>query len=98
MTSGIKCGGKRIGRAKYWLPVGMAYSIDNPYLDQTRDGHRRVYRPTTAAVTGTRVSGGVTVNVTYEVYLDLFEDVLHVIGVDEITTTTESGETVGVIA
>ena len=98
LTVNYICDNKRIGRAKYYLPVGMSFSIENKYLDQTRDGHRRVYRPTTATVTGTMVSGGVTVNVTYEMYLDLFEGVLHVIGVDEITEQSSGGITIGVIA
>ena len=99
LTVNYVCNNKRIGRAKYYLPVGMAFSIENKYLDKTtKDGHRRVYRPTTAAVTGTMVSGGVTANVTCEVYLDLYKGVLHVIGVDEITSQSSGGETIGVIA
>lgn len=99
LTVNYKCDGKRIGRAKYYLPVGMEYSIENKYLDKTtKDGHRRIYRPTTAAVTGTMAAGGMTVDVTYEVYLHLYKGVLHVIGVDEITEESSGGETIGVIA
>ena len=98
LTVNYMCDNKRIGRAKYSLPVGMAFSIENKYLDKTtKDSHRRVYRPTSAAATGTMVSGGLTVNVTYEVYLDLFDGVLHVIGVDEITAQSSGGITTGVI-
>lgn len=91
------CDNKRIGYKKYRLPVGMTFSIENKYIDQTKNGHRRVYRPTTAAVTGTMAAGGMTVDVTYEVYLHLYKGVLHVIGVDEITTESSGGETIGVI-
>lgn len=98
LTVNYVCNNKRIGRAEYRLPVGMTFSIENEYLDKTKKGRRRVYWPTTAAVTGTMVAGGMSVDVTYEVYLDLFEGVLHVIGVDEITSQSSGGETIGVIA
>lgn len=88
----------RIGQAVYTLPVGYAFSIENPYLDQTRNGHRYIFRPETAEATGTMASGGNTVNVAYEAALDLYQGILHVIGVDEITEESSGGITIGVIA
>lgn len=89
---------RRIGQATYRLPVGVAFSIENPYLDQTTSGHRYIYRPTTANAEGTMVEGGVTVNVNYAIALDLFEGVLHIISVDSVTQQESGGLQIGVIA
>lgn len=90
--------GKRIGRAKYRLPVGYAYTIENPYLDQTAEERRRIYRPLTESVTGTLPAGGAVENVDYAIALELYEGVLHIISVDEVTQQEISGEQIGVIA
>lgn len=97
LTVLCKYNGKRIGKKVYTFPVGYAYSVDMPYIDLTMNGHRYIFRPTTATVTGTMASGGTTVTVDYAVALDLHEGILKIISVDGISTTTESGETVGVI-
>ena len=86
-----------IGQSAYTFPVGYAYSVQTHYIDWTMNGHRYIFRPTTAAVTGTMTAQGATVEVEYAVALDLYEGVLRVVSVDGISTTTESGETVGVI-
>lgn len=86
-----------IGKAQYYLPVGVAFSIDNPYLDQTKKKRRRIYRPTTAKAEGTMVVGGMTVNVNYEIALELYNGVLHIISVDEVTDESSGGEQIGVI-
>lgn len=83
---------------RYYLPVGAAFSISNPYLDMMEDGHRIIYRPTTENAEGTMVAGGLTINVNYEIALDLFEGILHIISVDEVTEQSSGGETIGVIA
>lgn len=98
LTVTYKYGTTILSMKKYVLPVGYTYTIDNPYIDKIMDNHRYVFRPTTATVTGTMASGGSTETVQYAVALDLYEDVLQVISVDDITTTTEGGKTVGVIA
>ena len=82
----------------YYLPVGSAFSISNPYLDKTEDGHRIIYRPTTENAEGTMVDGGLTVNVNCEIALDLYEGILHIISVDEVTEQSSGGEMIGVIA
>jgi len=74
------------------------FSITNPYLDKMRNGHRIIYRPTTENAEGTMVAGGLTVTVNYEIALDLYEGVLHIVSVDEITEQSSGGETIGVIA
>lgn len=95
------CNGKQIGLDKYLFPVGYQYSITNRYIDAAEQGHRYIYRPTTAAVTGTMAEGSNTATVQYAVALDLYEGVLHVISVDDVTEITEgSGAdqiTIGVI-
>ena len=82
-----KWGSRTLGKAKYFFPVGYTYSIENLYLDQTFGGHRYIFRPTTAAVTGTMVAGGNTATVQYEVALDLeiATGVLEIINVDDLS-------------
>ena len=62
--------------------------------------HRHDFPRTVGAenAEGTMVAGGLTVTVYYEIALDLYEGVLHVISVDEITEQSSGGETIGVIA
>lgn len=86
-----------IGQQRYTLPVGYSYTIDNPYLDITRNGHRYIYRPTTAQITGTMASGGNTATVVYAVALEQYNHALRIISVDGVTVTTESDENVAVI-
>jgi len=81
--------GMQIGKIEYTLPVGYAFSIENPYLDMQLSRHRFIFRPTTAAATGTMVSGGVTVTVNYEIALDYIPGeggtkLLHIVSVDDI--------------
>ena len=78
----------QIGKAQYQLPVGYAYSIGNPHLDLVLNRHRFIFRPLTAAATGTMVAGGATVTVNYEIALDYFTDesdarILAILAVDE---------------
>lgn len=98
LTINYRHGARNLGRETYYLPVGVAFSISNPYLDQMRNGHRIIYRPTTENAEGTMVAGGLTVTVNYEIALDLYEGVLHVISVDEITEQSSGGEYIGVIS
>ena len=89
-------GSTRLGKQKYRLPLG-SYSIENPWFDRTLFHHRYILRPLTASVSGTLTSSGASVTVNYEAALDLYEGVLTITNVDEITALTESGESVGVI-
>jgi hypothetical protein len=93
-----KYNNRLLSSATYYLPVGSAFSISNPYLDRAEDGHRIIYRPTTENAEGTMVEGGLTVDVICEIALDLFEGILHIISVDEVTEQSSGGETIGVIA
>ncbi len=98
LTINYKFNNRTLSSIRYYLPVGAAFSVSNPYLDRTEDGHRIIYRPTTANAEGTMVEGGLTVTVTCEIALDLFEGILHIISVDEVTEQSSGGETIGVIA
>ena len=98
LTINYKFNNRILSSIRYYLPVGAVFSISNPYLDRTEDGHRIIYRPTTENAEGTMVEGGLTINVNYEIALDLFEGILHIISVDEVTEQSSGGETIGVIA
>ena len=95
--------GVQIGRSEHYMPVGYAYSIATAYVDMTVPGHRYIYRPDVAAVTGTMPDDDMTVTVPCFVALDLDDEgVLHVISVDSVTeiseTVDEETVTLGVIA
>lgn len=99
LTVNYRYNGTRLGRERYRLPVGYSFSVENPYFDRTGDGHRRVYRPLTANAEGTMTAGGTTVNVDYEIALDLYGDVLTILSVDNIEIVTDShGDRIGVIS
>ena len=89
--------GTQIGKQEYTLPVGYAYSIQMLFIDWTMAKHRYIFRPTQSTVTGTMSSEGATVTVNYAVALDLYQGVLDIVSVDNITTQTEDGLVVGVI-
>ena len=89
--------GTQIGKQEYMLPVGYAYSIQMLFIDWTMAKHRYIFRPTQSTVTGTMPSEGATVTVNYAVALDLYQGVLGIVSVDNITTQTEDGLVVGVI-
>lgn len=91
LTVTRKWGTKKLDTREYLLPVGMAYEIQNPYFDMTIGDHRYIFRPQSAAVTGTMTSGGATATVEYDVALDLHRGVLHVISVDQVTENSGIG-------
>ncbi|MBO7670972.1 MAG: hypothetical protein J6S60_10330 [Oscillospiraceae bacterium] len=91
LTVNYLCDNTRIGRATYTLPVGYAFEIENPYLDQSRNGHRYIYRPLTESATGTMAAGGNTVNVDYEIALDSKNGKLYVYSVDDVETRNATG-------
>ena len=84
--------GVQVDLRTYTLPVGYEYSISNKYIDLNMNGHRYILRPTAAAVTGTMVAGGVSVEQTYAEALDLYDGTLHITNVDEITVENGIGE------
>jgi len=93
-------GSTELAREDYFLPVGYSYSITTRYLDAAMNGHRYIFRPTTATISGTVSSDGAAETVVCEIALDLHQSILHVISVDEVTEETDqtTGEVTGVIA
>ena len=76
---------RKIGQQKYRLAPGSEYAIDNLFIDHFTDGHRRIFRPLDAQVTGTMGNTSKKVTQPYEVALDLYKNVLHIISVDDFT-------------
>lgn len=74
-----------IGKQKYRLAAGAQYTIDNLFVDRMLDGHRYVFRPLDAQITGTMGNTNKTVTQDYEIALDLYKYVLDIISVDELT-------------
>lgn len=95
-----KWGTMKLKRIKYTFPVGYTYQIVNPYIDTPIERHRYVFRPVNQYAMGTIAEGANTNNQTCEVALDLDRDtnILHIISVDEVETTTEDNITIGNIA
>lgn len=95
-----KYNGTTIGKKVYSLPVGYTYTITNPYIDKTMNGHRYIFRPLAESITGTMTAGTTTVTQNYAIALDLYENELHIISVDGITTEQDETtlEITGVIS
>lgn len=75
----------------YLFPVGYAYTITNPYIDLTMNGHRYIFRPLNVSATGTIAAGDNTDTEDCAVALDLDENgVLELISVDNITAGTDA--------
>ena len=87
-----------IAQRTYTFPVGYSYSISNPYIDTVINGHRYVFRPEAANATGTIEAGTNTNTQACAVALDLYQGVLHIISVDEVTVETDDDVSVGVIS
>ena len=85
LTILCKYDGNNIGEFDYCFPVAYVYSVQVPFIDLTMNGHRYVFRPLTATVTGTMPSEDRTIAVNYAVALDSHERTLYVISVDEVT-------------
>lgn len=104
LTIVYMCDGVQIGKASYRFPVGFVYSIPNPYIDISYNGHRYIHRPVNATVDGTMPAGSQTVTEPEAVALDLDLTTreLEIISVDAVTeeSAQEEGETIsiGVIA
>ncbi len=79
----------------YTFPVGYSYQIETRYLDITSNGHRYIYRPGVASVSGTMASAGNSQTVSCSVALELYEGILDIIAVDSVTA---SGVDTAVIA
>lgn len=76
--------GMLIGAHSYNLPTGYKYSIENPYIDLTQSGVRRVYRPNNKAASGTVEDGGTVDRQPYGIALEFSGGTLRINSVDEV--------------
>lgn len=79
---------KVIHREQYFLPVGYPYEITTIYVDRTKAGTRRVYRPTVAEISG-MMTGASTVQVPCAIALEMTKGVLSIYDVDGVTMSNE---------
>lgn len=87
-----------IGRQTYYLPVGVAFTIQNNYIDRIYQDRRYIYRPQSDTVTGTMVDGGLTVDQPCDLALEYRDERLYVYSVDSIIKQGDSGTYTGVIS
>lgn len=80
-----------LDRKIFYLPVGYAYAISNPYIDRWMEQRRYVYIPDNENATGTVASGGSTNTQTYAIALEmnLENEVLTMYSVDETELVVE---------
>ena len=74
----------------YRLPIGYGYEIGNPYLERPFNGHKYVFRPSVATVTGTMAATDTEIEVPVEVALDYKDEVLHVVSVDLVVQSDDT--------
>lgn len=82
-TSGVI----ELAREVHMLPVGYVYNITTRYIDIQMNGHRYIYRPTTATISGTVTSSGATAEVVCAVALDYADGVLGIVSVDDLSAS-----------
>lgn len=73
LTILYKWGDIQIASQTYFLPRGYTYSITTLYQDISMSGHRYIFRPLTAVVSGT-LTDNTTVTVNCEVALDWYSE------------------------
>lgn len=73
LTLSYMWGTVRVGKRKYFLPKNTPYSISTEYLDCSFSGHRYIFRPTVATVSGT-LTQNTTQNVSVEIALDGYRE------------------------
>jgi hypothetical protein len=88
--------GAELAKQTYTFPVGYAYSIHTRAIDLTTGQHRYVFYPRTGSISGTMTAQGVTETVNCDVALDLYQKVLEILIVDEVSVVEETvdGESV----
>jgi hypothetical protein len=95
LTINYKYDDTLVGQAVYTFPVGYAYTVANPFVDWTANGHRYVFRPENQNATGTMASGSNVNNQPYDVALHCYENILHVISVSDIQEQSEGKVRIG---
>lgn len=84
-----------IGYNIYHFPVGYSYSVSNPYLDQSKNGHRYIYYPLLENATGTMQQSENVNNQSYAVALDndLSEGTIEILSVSNLTISEPASGT-----
>ena len=76
----------------YFLPLGYLYNIENPYIDKRLNGHRYIFMPENDSATGAVSEGLIDVE-NYDVAIDFYDRIAHLVSVDSISM---SGEVVSI--
>ncbi len=89
--------GIAIATKRYSLPGGYQYQITNPYLDQSSDSHRYIYRPINQYATGTITSGENVDDEDVDLALHYYGDhkLLYIISVTEVEQDEEGVVVIG---
>lgn len=80
-----KWGNKVIEKQTFRFPEGAEYDIQTVFVDKKLNGHRYIFRPTAAWVSGTMGSATKTEEVPCLPALDFVDKILEIISVDEVT-------------
>ena len=73
------------------LPIGMSYRYTTEILDENlSNGHRYIFLPQSDYVDITATSQSQTIDIYYDAALDWYQNILHILIVDELSTTTET--------
>lgn len=65
-------GNKQVSKQTYFLPKGYEYTISSQYLDSSIGGHRYIFRPAVASISGT-LTTNTTQTINVEVALDWYQ-------------------------
>ena len=90
LTVSYTYSGATLHTETYSIPVGYEYSVGTRYLDIAAEGHRIIYRPTLAAISGTMTNAGASAAAPCEIALDYAEGVLGVYAVDGINRASDA--------
>lgn len=74
----------QVGIRVFRFPIGYRFSVQNPYIEVSMNGHRYVFRPTVENATGVMVEEGVNITQPVKLALDQYDGYLHVLSVDEV--------------
>lgn len=84
-----KWGKMQVGIRAFRFPIGYRFSVENPYLEVSMNGHRYVFRPTVKEATGVMVEDGVSIVQPVVIALDQYQGYLHVVSVDGVEKKDE---------
>lgn len=92
LTIQYKWGSVIVALRSYFLPKNFPYSITTEYLDTIISGHRYIFRPLTASVSGT-LTENTTVTVNVEIAIDYFTQAIS----DKSIVLAQRGEVLAIV-